>query len=108
MTPNTDGQYVNGTCYSKPIVPLCTGNGHVMLNFGAPEYIGQPSLPPFVLLEQDCHFNSAFRPGRLTQALQDPALSSMSWEPNIILGSCVSALTVKGLKTQSSCSSGMS
>ena len=29
---------MNGTCYGSSIVPKCTGNGHVQLYYGAPEY----------------------------------------------------------------------
>ena len=38
-----NGAYVNGTCFGPSIIPLCSGNGHVMLPFGAPEYIGRIS-----------------------------------------------------------------
>ena len=33
---------MNGTCYGSSIVPKCTGNGHVQLYYGAPEY-----APPY-------------------------------------------------------------
>ena len=40
MLPDSTGELVNATCYTKPYVPLCTGNGEVELPFGSPEYIG--------------------------------------------------------------------
>lgn len=41
QVPSANGTFVNGTCYAKPVVPLCSGNGNVQLNFGAPEYVGE-------------------------------------------------------------------
>ncbi|KAK9795575.1 hypothetical protein WJX73_005235 [Symbiochloris irregularis] len=32
--------YMNGTCYSAQVTPLCGTQGHVQLPFGAPEYVG--------------------------------------------------------------------
>ncbi|KAK9815474.1 hypothetical protein WJX72_004255 [[Myrmecia] bisecta] len=45
----TTGSYIPGVCYNKPFVPQCSGNGHVVLNFGAPQYLGL-GFTTFVIL----------------------------------------------------------
>lgn len=45
----TNSTLVNGTCYTKPVVPLCNTDGNVKLKFGAAEYVGLGFLT-FVIL----------------------------------------------------------
>jgi uracil-xanthine permease len=49
QVPDGSGTFVNGTCFAKAIVPQCSGNGHVVLPFGSPEYLGLGFLV-FVIL----------------------------------------------------------